>query len=76
MPVLLEKRGAGGVRKWPSAGTVAGGLGGNARFTKVSRGVSPPSFTTTKGSFSLGAACNLAAILVRYVVFSVGVLYP
>ena len=26
---------------WPPAGTVAGGLGGNARFTKVSRGPSP-----------------------------------
>jgi len=24
MPMVLEKRGAGGVRKWPSAGRVAG----------------------------------------------------
>ena len=39
MPVVLEKREAG--RKWPSVGTVAGVLGGNARFTMVSRGVSP-----------------------------------
>ena len=38
---LPEKCEAGGVRKWPSAGTVAGGLGGNARFTMVSRGPSP-----------------------------------
>ena len=35
----------GRVRKWPPSGTVAGGLGGDARFTMVSRGVSPPSFT-------------------------------
>ena len=41
MPVLPEKRGAGGLRKWLLAGTVAGGLGGNARFTTLSRGVSP-----------------------------------
>ena len=33
----------GRVRKWPPSGTVAGGLGGNARFTMVSRGPSPPS---------------------------------
>ena len=39
MPVVLEKREAG--RKWPSAGRVAGGLGGNARFTMVSRGPVP-----------------------------------
>ena len=44
MPVVLEKREAGGVAR-PFAGTVAGGLGGNARFTMVSRGVSAPSST-------------------------------
>ena len=40
MPVLLEKRGAGWGRVdvgWNSCG----GLGGNARFTMVSRGPSP-----------------------------------
>jgi len=34
-----EARG-GRVCKWTSAGRVAGGLGGNARFTMVSRGPS------------------------------------
>ena len=35
-----EARG-GRVRKWPPSGTVAGELGGNARFTLVSRGPPP-----------------------------------
>ena len=42
MPGLPEKRGAGGAQVsicWKSCG----GLGGNARFTMVSRGVSPES---------------------------------
>ena len=42
MPGLPEKRGAGGAQVsicWNSCG----GLGGNARFTMVSRGLSPPS---------------------------------
>ena len=47
MPVLLEKGEEGGAQVavcWKSCG----GLGGDARFTMVSRGVSPPSPSTAK----------------------------
>ena len=54
MPVVLERREE--ERKWPSAGTVAGGLGGNVRFTMVSRGIVPagfPSFPEPVGVFMI-----------------------
>ena len=50
------------------------GIGRKCAFYKGFAGCVPAN--NTEGSFSLGAACNLAAILVRCVVFSVGVLYP
>ena len=50
--------GAGGAgregRKCPSVGTVAGVLGGNARFTMVSRGSSPTKFTKVRYPLAAG----------------------
>ncbi len=69
MPVVLERRGAGRAQVdvcWESCG----GIGRKCAFYNGFAGSVP-----TKFRFRC-AACNQAAILVRYVVFSVGVLYP
>lgn len=65
------------------AGDARGGRGASGRRLEELRGIGRrcafyngfAGFVPTKFRFRC-AACNQAAILVRYVVFSVGVLYP